>query len=150
MNEMNPAETLERLINVVVDSQKRYEHAAEDVERLELEKFFRRQAADRARFAAELKAQQGHKNGDHQDSGTWSGAVDRAAMDFSVVMSMGDTGVVNWCRQDTEEVIREYDQALASSASPQLRDVLKRQRAEAEKTMAALEDVLREFGGPRS
>ena len=53
---MNEIEILDRLINVCIDSQKRYEHAAGDVGRLDLEKFFRRQAAERASAAKELEA----------------------------------------------------------------------------------------------
>ena len=87
---------------------------------------------------------------DSNSNGTWAGTVDRAAMDFSVVMSMGDTGVVEWCRKDSEEVLREYDQALAGQLPPKLQEMIKRQRAEAERTIEALEEVLREYGGPRS
>ena len=44
---MKELEALDKLINICVDSQKRYEHAAGDVGRQDLEKFFRQQAKTR-------------------------------------------------------------------------------------------------------
>ena len=147
---MKEIEIVDRLISICVDSQKRYEHAAGDVGRADLEQFFKRQAQARKRAASELQRQRTGLNGEHKENGSWAGAVDRAAMDFSVVMSMGDSGVVEWCRKDSEEVITEYRTALAANLSPRVREVVERQLREAQTTMTALEEVLREYGGPRS
>ncbi len=147
---MKEIEILDRLINICVDSQKRYEHAASDVGRADLEQFFKRQAEARKRAASELQRQRIALNGEHKGNGSWAGTVDRAAMDFSVVMSMGDSGVVEWCRKDSEDVLAEYRKALAANLSPKVREIVERQRREAETTMATLEEVLREYGGPRS
>ncbi len=147
---MKEMETVDRLINICVDSQKRYEHAASDVGRADLDQFFKRQAQTRMKAASELQRYRGELNGDHKENGSWAGAVDRVAMDFSVVMSMGDSGVVEWCRKDSEEVIAEYQKALAANLSPGVREIVQRQLRESETTMVALEEVLREYGGPRS
>jgi uncharacterized protein (TIGR02284 family) len=147
---MKEMEALDKLINICVDSQKRYEHAADDVGRQDLEMFFRRQAKSRMLAAEQLRMERALLTKDSNGNGTWAGTVDRAAMDFSVVMSMGDSGVVEWCRKDSEEVLREYDQALAASLPPKIQEIVKSQRAEAERTIEALEAVLREYGGPRS
>jgi uncharacterized protein (TIGR02284 family) len=147
---MKELEALDKLINICVDSQKRYEHAAGDVGRQDLEKFFLQQAKTRMLAAEQLRMERAQFTKDSNGNGTWAGTVDRAAMDFSVVMSMGDTGVVEWCRKDSEEVLREYDQTLAGPLPPKLQEMVKRQRAEAERTIETLEEVLREFGGPRS
>jgi hypothetical protein len=64
-------------------------------------------------------------------------------MDFNVVMSMGDTGVVDWCRKDAEAASKEYQQALRENPSQQLRSVLERQMGEIRATVASLEQVLR-------
>jgi hypothetical protein len=70
-------------------------------------------------------------------------------MDLSVVMSKGDTGVVEWCRQDAEEVIAEYEKALRD-VDGTTRATLERQIAENRATLASLEKVLKAYGHPRS
>jgi uncharacterized protein (TIGR02284 family) len=147
---MNPEKTLDRLISVAVDSQKRYHHAALDVGKEYLARFFNQQSVIRKRHADELQAERtklGIKNG---ESGSVAGALDIAAMDFSVVMSMGDTGVVDWCRKDAESAAAEYQKALAENPSPQLRSIVERQLGEIRATVASLEQVLRDYGGARS
>jgi uncharacterized protein (TIGR02284 family) len=147
---MNLEKTLDRLISVSVDSQKRYHHAGLDVGKEYLTQFFNQQSALRQRHADELQAER-KKLGSHKDeSGSVAGTLDTAAMDFNVVMSMGDTGVVNWCRKDAEAAAAEYQQALAQNPPAPLRTILERQAGEIRATVATLEQVLREYGGPRS
>jgi hypothetical protein len=71
-------------------------------------------------------------------------------MDLSVVMSMGDTGVVDWCRKDEENVIAEYEKALAHDFLPATRNKIDQQLAKSRATLANLEKVLKVYGGPRS
>jgi hypothetical protein len=71
-------------------------------------------------------------------------------MDFNVAMSMGDTGVVEWCRKDAEAASAEYEKALADNPPPEIRGLLERQAGEIRKTVASLEGVLREYSGPKS
>jgi uncharacterized protein (TIGR02284 family) len=147
---MNSEKNLDRLISVAVDSQKRYHHAALDVGKEYLARFFNRQSDLRKRHADELQAERNRLGIKKDESGSVSGALDTAAMDFSVVMSMGDTGVVDWCRKDAEAAAQEYQKALAENGSPQLRGILERELGEIRATVADLEQVLREYGGPRS
>jgi uncharacterized protein (TIGR02284 family) len=147
---MNPDKNLDRLIAVAVDSEKRYHHAALDVGKEYLARFFNRQSDLRKRHADELQAERNKLGIKKDESGSVAGALDTAAMDFSVVMSMGDTGVVDWCRKDADAAAQEYQQALAENGSPQLRPILERQLGEIRATVASLEQVLREYGGPRS
>jgi uncharacterized protein (TIGR02284 family) len=147
---MNPDKNLDRLIAVAVDSQKRYHHAALDVGKEYLARFFNRQSDLRKRHADELQAERRKLGIKKDESGSVAGALDTAAMDFNVVMSMGDTGVVDWCRKDADAAAQEYQQALAENPSPQLRPILQRQVGEIRATVASLEQVLREYGGPRS
>jgi uncharacterized protein (TIGR02284 family) len=148
---MNLEKSLERLNSVSLDSEKRYHHAALDVGKEYLARFFNHQSAIRKQQAAELRAERARLglkgNG---SSGSVAGALDTAAMDFSVVMSMGDTGVVEWCRKDAEAAAKEYQQELAQNPPAHLREVLERQAGEILATVADLEEVLREYGGPRS
>ena len=93
---MTTTETLDHLIKACIDSEKRYRSAANDVGKAKLEQFFNQQADARKRSADELSFERQRVGGGNgEESGTWSGLADRAAMDFSVVMSMGDTGVVD-------------------------------------------------------
>jgi len=148
---MTPVETLERLIEISVDSEKRYRHAANDVGRKDLEDFFNRQATKHMAAADELQAERTRLGVVKKESGTFAGLVDRTEMDLSVVMSKGDSGIVEWCREDAEKTAAEYQKALsAPDLPPSLRPKLERQLAAVENTISELERVLRAYGGPRS
>ncbi len=147
---MNTAEILDHLIEVCVDSEKRYQSAASDVGKATLEQFFNRQAAARKRSADELTFERKRLGGNGDESGSWSGLADRTAMDLSVVMSMGDTGVVDWCREDEEKVIAEYEKALAHDFLPATRKTIEQQLAQSRATLASLQKVLNVYGGPKS
>ncbi len=148
---MTPAEILDDLIKVCVDSEKRYRHAAHDVSRGDLESFFNQQAANRKAAADQLQMQRSRMGVVKEESGTFGGLVDRLEMDLSVIHSMGDSGVVEWCRQDAEKVAGEYVKALNSGDLPlSLHPTLEGQLAAVRKTLAELERALRAYGGPRS
>jgi hypothetical protein len=94
---------------------KRYRHAASDVDRSNLGAFFNRQADSRKQFGDEFEPERHRLGLDGKPSGTFSGFIDRKALDFSVAMSKGDTGVVEWCRVDDEAVIDAYEKVLAEN-----------------------------------
>ena len=150
---MNKLDTLNNLVKICVDSAERYRRAAADVGKEELLQFFKRQEAVRRRHADELNAERQQVGGEAEkpgkESGSVGGLVDRAAMDLNVAMSMGDTGVVDWCRQDAIDVIAEYEKALPDFTGS-TRNLLERQLAENRATLEALEKVLQSYGGPRS
>jgi uncharacterized protein (TIGR02284 family) len=147
---MNPEPILDRLISICVDSEKRYEHAALDVGKEYLSRFFNQQAHARGRAAGDLQVQRGRLGYKEAASGSAAGLIDRFALDFNVVMSMGDTGVVEWCRKDAEAASAEYEKALAENPPFELRTLIARQLDEIRTTVGDLEGVLRDFGGPRS
>ena len=142
--------TLDRLISLSVDSEKRYHHAALDVGKEYLARFFNQQSAIRKRHADELQRERDRLGVHKNESGSIAGALDTAAMDFSVVMSMGDTGVADWCRKDAEAAAKQYQEALREDSSAELRSILERQFGEIVATVANLEAVLAEYGGARS
>ena len=150
---MTKLETLDNLVKVCIDSAERYRRAAADVGKEKLVQFFRQQEVARRRDADELNAErkrmggEGEKSG--QESGSVGGFIDRTAMDFSVVMSKGDTGVVEWCRQDVKDVIAEYEKVVQGFAGTR-RSTLERQLAENRATLTALEEVLPPDRRPRS
>jgi len=147
---MSPVEIVDRLISVNVDSEKRYRHAANDVSRDDLEGFFNRQAELRKSAADELQAERIRMGVTKEESGTFGGILDRIEMDLSVVMSRGDSGVVEWCRKDAEEVAGEYQKALAGDLPANLRPILERQLGNVNASISELERVLKTYGGPRS
>jgi uncharacterized protein (TIGR02284 family) len=148
---MTQVETLDRLIETCVDSEKRYRHAARDVGRDDLESFFNQQSQIRKAAADELSAERRRLGVVKEESGTFAGFVDRLEMDLSVVHSMGDSGVVEWCREDAEKVEAEYQKALSGGDLPApSRLIIERQLAAVRKTISELERVLRAYGGPRS
>lgn len=151
---MTKLETLDNLVKICADSAERYRRAAADVGKEKLVQFFNRQEAARRRHADELNIERKRLGGEGEDSGKESGSVagfiDRTAMDLSVVMSMGDTGIVDWCRQDAKDVVAEYKKALEQDFAATTRSTLERQLAENRATLAALEKVLQPYGGPRS
>ncbi|HEY2105127.1 MAG TPA: PA2169 family four-helix-bundle protein [Candidatus Binataceae bacterium] len=148
---MSPTETLNRLIEVCIDAEKRYRHAANDVGRDDLEAFFKQEAAKRKAAADELQAQRSRMGEVKEESGSFGGLLDRAEMDLSVIMSKGDSGVVEWCREDAEKAAAEYTKALNSPDLPSaLRPILERQLAAIRMTSSELDRVLRTYGGPRS
>lgn len=147
-------ETLDNLVKICVDSAERYHRAAADVGKEKLVQFFQRQEAVRRRHADELNLERKRLGGEGEQSGKESGSVagflDRAEMDLNVVMSMGDTGVVDWCRQDAKGVIAEYEKALQQGFPDTTRATLDRQLLENRATLAALEKILKPYGHPRS
>jgi uncharacterized protein (TIGR02284 family) len=147
---MKPEKILDRLISVSVDSANRYHHAALDVGKEYLAHFFNQQSNLRKRHADELQLERKKLGIGNGESGSVAGALDTAAMDFNVVMSMGDTGVVDWCRKDAEAAAQEYQTAVSENPPAQLRGILERQLGEIRATVASLEQVLRDYGGPRS
>ena len=150
---MTKLETLDNLVKVCIDSAERYRRAAADVGKEKLVQFFQQQEAARRRDADELNLERKRLGGETEKAGKESGSVggfiDRTAMDLSVVMSKGDTGVVEWCREDAEKVSAEYEKALRD-ADGTTRALLERQLAENRATLASLDKVLKPYGHPRS
>jgi uncharacterized protein (TIGR02284 family) len=147
---MEPIQILDHLIEICVDSENRYRSAADDVGKDDVEQFFNQQAASCKRNADELDVERKRLGGDGDESGTFAGLFDRTAMDFNVIMSMGDTGVVEWCREDAQSAIDEYVKALAQELPLSARAAVILQLIEHRSTLASLEKVLRSYGGPRS
>jgi uncharacterized protein (TIGR02284 family) len=150
---MNKLETLDNLVKLCVDSAERYRRAAADVGEEKLVQFFKLQEAARRRDADELNLERKRLGGEGEKSGKESGSVggffDRTAMDLSVVMSKGDTGVVDWCLQYLKDVIAEYQKALPV-VDGTTRAIVEPQLNENRATLAALEKVLQPYGRPRS
>jgi len=151
---MTNLETLDNLVKICVDSAERYRRAAADVGKEKLVQYFDRQQAVRRRDADELNLERQQLGGEGErpgkESGSIAGFIDRAEMDLNVVMSMGDTGVVDWCRQDAKDVITEYENALRQDFPATTRATLDRQLSENRATLAALEKILQPYGHPRS
>jgi uncharacterized protein (TIGR02284 family) len=151
---MTKLETLDNLVKICVDSAERYRRAAADVGKEKLVQFFDAQQAARRRDADELNLERKRMGAEGEQSGKESGSVagfiDRTEMDLNVVMSMGDTGVVEWCLEDARDVIAEYQKALRLDFSATTRSALERQLSANQATLAGLEKVMKPYGHPRS
>jgi uncharacterized protein (TIGR02284 family) len=151
---MTQLETLDNLVKICIDSAERYRRAAADVGKEKLVQFFKRQEATRRRHADELNLERKRLGGEGEppgkESGSVGGFIDRAEMDLNVAMSMGDTGVVEWCLEDAKEVISEYEKALQQDFPATTRATLERQLSENRATLAALEKILQPYGHQRS
>ncbi len=151
---MTKLEFLDNLIKTCVDSAERYRRAAADVGKEKLVQFFDRLQTVRRRDADELNLERKRMGGQGEQSGKESGSVagfiDRTEMDLNVAMSMGDTGVVQWCLEDARDVIAEYEKALRLDFSAATRSALERQLSTNQATLAALEKVMKPYGHPRS
>jgi uncharacterized protein (TIGR02284 family) len=147
---MEPIQILDHLIEICVDSESRYRSAVGDVGKADLEKFFNQQAASRKRNADELDFERNRIGGEGDESSTFAGLLDVAAMDFNVIMSIADTGVVEWCLTDAQSAIDEYVKALAQELPLSARAAVILQLIQNRSTLASLEKVLRSYGGPRS
>jgi uncharacterized protein (TIGR02284 family) len=151
---MTNLESLDNLIKICVDSAERYRRAAADVSKENLVQFFKRQESMRRRHADELNLERKRLGGEGEkpgkESGSVAGFIDRAEMDLNVVMSMGDTGVVEWCLEDAKEVISEYQKAVQQDFPAATRATLERQLSENQATLTALEKILKPYGHPRS
>ncbi len=143
-------EVLEQLIAVCIDSEERYRHAARDVSRADLESFFNLQAEVCRRAAGELQARCRRLGIVEDESGTLAGLVDRTAMDLSVVMSMGDSGLVDWCRKDAARVMADYKRALAETLPGDLRRLLESQLRETRMSLDSLDQILQTYSGANS
>jgi uncharacterized protein (TIGR02284 family) len=149
-SQMNLVEILDSLISISVDGAKRYHSAALNVSRSDLENLFNHQAEERKRAADELSRQRESLGIADGESGTWRGIADRAALDASVALSKGDSGVVDWCRKDDEAVAGEYQHALDEDLPPSLRGIIEQQLAEIRAAIGKLDKILMSYGGPRS
>ena len=150
---MSNLEILDQLIKTCVDSAEEYRRAAADVGKEKLVRFFKQQEAARRRDADQLNLVRQQLGGEIERSGQEAGSVggflDRTAMDLSVAFSKGDTGVVDWVRQDAKKVIDEYEKVLPEF-NDTTRTILERQIAENRATLDALNKVLEPYGTPRS
>jgi uncharacterized protein (TIGR02284 family) len=151
---MTKLENLDNLVKICVDSAERYRRAAADVGKEKLVQFFDAQQAARRRDADELNLERKRMGAEGEQSGKESGSVagfiDRTEMDVNVAMSMGDTGVVEWCLEDARDVIAEYQKALRYDLPATTRSALERQLSGNQATLAALEKILKPYGHPRS
>lgn len=151
---MTKLETLDNLVKTCVDSAERYRRAAADVGKEKLVQFFKRQEAVRRHDADELNLERKRLGGEGErpgkESGSVAGFIDRAEMDLNVVMSMGDTGVVEWCLEDVKQAISEYQKALQQDFPATTRATFERQLSENQATLTGLEKILKPYGHPRS
>jgi uncharacterized protein (TIGR02284 family) len=151
MTGMSKAEkTLNELVQFSIDAQKRYRNAADHASISELEVFLRAQSERRQAAAVELQGAILRMGGEPRDSGTLKGDIERLGIDASVAMSMGDSGLVDWCRDEAENLEEHYQEALSEDLPLESRTIVARQAAALRETIGELDGILAAYGGPRS
>ncbi|MFL1896397.1 PA2169 family four-helix-bundle protein [Aquimarina sp. 2-A2] len=116
---MTTTENITELINDLIeknyDANKGYLKAAEKVTSSNLAMYFRDNAANRLKFAEELKAEL-HKYADHdkiKDSGSATGSLHRAWMDLkSAFSSNNDEEILEECIRGDKASLEEYEESL--------------------------------------
>lgn len=143
-------ETLNGLVQLCIDAQKRYRTAADQASTHELEVFLRAQSEQCQAAAVDLQSAIFKMGAEPENSGTLKGDIERIGIDASVAMSMGDSGLVNWCREEGEKLNRRYQQALLDDLPPVSRSIVAKQAATLRESIEELNRILAAYGGPRS
>jgi len=110
---------LKGLVNIVNDGKEGYESASEATESIELKALFLKYAAQRADFAAELKAHIAQHGGDSEnEEGGILGALHRTWIDIKQALSSKeDAAILGAVETGEQAAIDKYDKVLEDYAS---------------------------------
>ena len=127
------AAVTKELIETLEDGREGFAKGAEklDDSDTELAAIFRRLSAQRARFLTELR-ELARSYGDRIDeSGSVAATLHRGWMSLKDALTgSSPRGVLDAAEQGEDHAVKEYDKALGSDLSPELRAVVERQSAE--------------------
>jgi uncharacterized protein (TIGR02284 family) len=130
MNENNPIDVVEHLIERCRDGQKGFEEAAEKVKAADLKGFFREVSAERGRFAQQLQAELATLGKPEKKvSGSAEGALHRAWVDTKVALGGDDHTVLDWLEHGEDVAKDAYQKALSGSLPASLNEIVRRQAA---------------------
>lgn len=130
MNENNPIDVIEHLIERCRDGQKGYQEAAEKVKAADLKTFFTQVSAERGRFAQELQAELARLGKpDKKVSGSAEGALHRAWVDTKVAMGGDDHTVLDWLEHGEDVAKDAYQKALSANLPTTVAEIVRRQAA---------------------
>jgi uncharacterized protein (TIGR02284 family) len=123
--------TTKDLIKVLEDGREGFTKGAEKLEttqRPELAVTFRRLADQRDQFSGQLRAMAKAYGDDLHGDGSVAGTLHRGWMSVKDALSGSDPdGVLDTAEQGEDHAVKEYEKALASDVSIELRAVIERQ-----------------------
>ena len=135
---------LRDLIRINQDSAHGFEEAAQAVKNGQLQRLFNDLAAQRARFASELKGyveMNGQDAGDESE-GSWVGQFHRWWMDLRAALTGGDAHAVLAEAERGEDKIKAmYEEVITKTTGSAVNDVLHRQYVQVKKGHDTVRDL---------
>ncbi len=130
MDNKNPIDVIEKLIEVCKDGENGYKDAASHAKRSDLKSYFQEQSAERAGFAKELQSKLGELGEPKtKDSGSVAGALHRAWLDTKATVGGGDKTILESVEQGEDQAKETYQEALSGGLPSNVADIIRRQAA---------------------
>jgi uncharacterized protein (TIGR02284 family) len=130
MDENNPINVVENLIEVNKDGQKGYQDAAQHVKRSDLKTYFNEQSLERGRFAQELQSVLSTLGKPEKKvSGSVSGALHRAWLDTKANLGAGDKSILESVEKGEDNAKDAYQKALSGTLPTNVAEIIRRQVA---------------------
>ena len=134
MSKSTDEKVTQDLIETLEDGKAGFTKAAErlaDTDRADLAPRFHEFAAQRGRFADELRSLAAQYGDQIEEEGSLAGALHRGWMAIKDAVTGNDAApVLAAAEQGEDHAVSEYHDALAADISPHLRTVVERQQAE--------------------
>jgi uncharacterized protein (TIGR02284 family) len=115
------------LIQTCKDGETGYLHAAGVATDPQLKAYFTEQSLERARFGKELRAEAERLGDKPEASGSVSAVLHRVWFETKATVGLGDQSILNSVEQGEDRAKKDYETALASQLSGDLRAVIQRE-----------------------
>lgn len=139
--------TLERLVRRCFDAAHYYRSAANHASEEPLEDFFRGQTQAREQAAAELSQRIFAMGGEPPRHGTLGGEMETLVIDLEANLGLGDSGLVEWCREEAEAEASHFEEAMATITDQVSREVLERHLRTIKEALETLTKLHKTFAG---
>jgi uncharacterized protein (TIGR02284 family) len=138
------AATLNRLIQTCKDGEHGFRAAADVVNDSNLRRLFESYSQQRAEFGAELQLEVRRMAEDPVQSGHMTAALHRTWMDLKAGVTGWDEGmIIAECERGEDIALANYENALGSGLSAELRDLVERQFLQIKDAQAQLRSLER-------
>lgn len=119
MNTSDLKNKLDKIVGILKDGAKGYEHAASNLSDSELKTLFLRLSQQRKQFIEELKVEAPKLGISLDDSGTVKGYFHRAWMDVSYVFDTNDENVIDDSITGEEAAVETYQEVMDTKDIPE-------------------------------
>jgi uncharacterized protein (TIGR02284 family) len=136
---MKAIATLNNLIAACKDGEMGYENAASEVNEEALKELFHSQAAERARFAADLDAAVGRLGDVGREKGTFSALLHRGWMKTKAAFTRGERdAILTECERGERSAARRYAAALKKDLPEDIRSLVEGQYVKIKEAQARI------------